>query len=215
MAKQKYYVVWVGNKPGVYSTWAACQEHTAKFKDAKYKSYSSQGEAEQAYKDGWKKHWGIKQPDTKQKQPTSKKSSTSVEEEIDYNSISVDVGTRGNPGPIEYRGVNTQTGEVIFSHGPISKGTNNLGEFLAVVHSLAYLKKEGSLKTVYSDSRTALKWVREKHVATTLERDESTQEVWELVDRALNWLDTNSYGNKVLKWQTQEWGEIKADYGRK
>jgi ribonuclease HI len=90
-----------------------------------------------------------------------------------------------------------------------------LGEFLAIVHSLAYLKQQGSVKTVYSDSRTALKWVREKQVATTLARDSSTKEVWDLVDKALNWLRANHYENKLLKWETQEWGEIKADYGRK
>jgi ribonuclease HI len=216
VAKQKYYVVWVGNTPGIYTNWPECQSHVAQFKDAKYKSYDSRTEAEQAYRDGWKQHWGKKKPEGKGMSGTTKSSkSTESIEEIDYNSISVDVGTRGNPGPIEYRGVNTLTGEVVFAQGPIPKGTNNLGEFLAIVHSLAYLKKEGSNKTVYSDSRTALKWVREKKVATTLERDESTKEVWGLVDRALLWLRTNQYDNQVRKWETKEWGEIKADYGRK
>jgi ribonuclease HI len=134
---------------------------------------------------------------------------------IDYDSISVDVGTNGNPGPVEYKGVDTKTGEVIFSHGPIRKGTNNLGEFLAIVHALAYLKKQGSSKTVYSDSENALKWVRQKAVSSTLVRDKSTEEIWDLVDRAEKWLRTNTYDNKVLKWQTKQWGEIKADYGRK
>ncbi|MCE5168379.1 ribonuclease H family protein [Paenibacillus profundus] len=211
MAKQKYYVVWVGNRPGIYTNWTECKEQVDGRKDAKYKSYPSKAEAEQAYREGWTKHWGQKGSAKKQTQPASPKS----KETIDYDSISVDVGTQGNPGPIEYRGVNTQTGEVIFSRGPIPNGTNNLGEFLAIVHSLAYLKKQGSTQTVYSDSRTALKWVREKKVATTLERNESTKEVWDLVDRALKWLQTNSYDNKVLKWETQDWGEIKADYGRK
>lgn len=111
--------------------------------------------------------------------------------------------------------MSTRTGEVLFAVGPIPNGTNNLGEFLAIVHSLAYLKRKGSSQTVYSDSRTAMKWVREKKVATTLERNESTKEIWNLVDRALAWLQTNTYDNKVLKWDTKAWGEIKADYGRK
>lgn len=212
MAKQKYYVVWVGKAPGIYTSWPECQRQVDKFFGSKYKSYPSMAEAEQAYKDGWSNHWGNKLPAGDQK--TSPPASPS-NEEIDYDSISVDVGTRGNPGPIEYRGVNTQTGETLFSYGPISKGTNNLGEFLAIVHSLEYLQKEGSKKTVYSDSRTALKWLRDKQVATTLPRDHSTEEVWFLVDHALQWLKTNSYPNKVLKWNTESWGEIKADYGRK
>jgi ribonuclease HI len=115
---------------------------------------------------------------------------------------------------VEYKGVDTQSGEVIFSVGPISKGTNNMGEFLAIVHALAYLKKQGSSRTIYSDSRTALKWVQQKQAASTLVRDESTKEIWELMDRAINWLQTNTYTNKVLKWETKEWGEIKADYGK-
>ncbi|RUS47963.1 ribonuclease H [Cohnella sp. AR92] len=217
----KYYVVWDGHQPGIYGTWPACQAQVNGYTDAKYKSYSTQAEAEQAYREGWKKHWG--------KGKASSASSASVgyaaksgkpkkpasASEIDYDSISVDVGTRGNPGPVEYKGVDTQTGDVIFSQGPIPNGTNNLGEFLAIVHALAYLKQKGSSKTVYSDSRTALKWVKQKEVATTLARNESTAEIWTLVDRALQWLRTNTYSNKVLKWETEEWGEIKADYGRK
>ncbi|SHE12540.1 Ribonuclease H [Chlamydia abortus] len=208
MAKQKYYVVWVGHKPGIYTSWPECKEQVDGRKDAKYKSFSSKAEAEKAYREGWTKHWG-------QGAAAKQTAAAPSQAEIDYDSVSVDVGTRGNPGPIEYRGVYTKTGEVLFSHGPIPNGTNNLGEFLAIVHSLAYLKNKGSSQTVYSDSRTALKWVREKKVATTLERNEATKEVWDLVDRALAWLQNNSYDNKVLKWETEKWGEIKADYGRK
>jgi ribonuclease HI len=90
-----------------------------------------------------------------------------------------------------------------------------MGEFLAIVHALAHLKKQGSSRTIYSDSRTAMKWVQQKQAASTLVRDESTKEIWELMDRAINWLQTNTYTNKILKWETKEWGEIKADYGRK
>src|SRR5699024_10217600 len=130
----------------------------------------------------------------------------STTEEIDYNSISVDVGTRGNPGPVEYQGVDTQTGEVIFSYGPISKGTNNLGELLAIVHALAYLHKIGRNKTINTDSRNAMKWVRQKAVSTTLKRDASTEEMWHLIDRATHWLKHHTYANKICKWDTKKWG---------
>lgn len=226
MAGSKYYVIWEGHKPGIYTNWGECQKLVSGYKDAKFKSYTSKQEAEKAYAEGWKKHWGkgvgkstssttgkTVGATRTNKGTTGANNTTSAE--IDYDSISVDVGTHGNPGPIEYQGVDTRTGEVLFAKGPISKGTNNLGEFLAIVHSLAYLKKLDSNKTVYSDSRTALKWLRDKKVATTLVRDESTAEVWNLVDRALDWLHNNTYSNKVLKWETEVWGEIKADYGRK
>jgi len=209
MAKKKYYVVWIGRKPGVYTSWAECEAQVKQFDNAKFKSFSTKPAAEKAYKDGWKEHWGQAGIKTKKTAPDA------ANDTIDYNSISVDVGTRGNPGPVEYQGVDTKTGEVIFSHGPISKGTNNLGEFLAIVHALAYLNKIGSNKTIYTDSRNAMKWVREKKVSTTLKRDKSTEEIWNLIDRALHWLHTNEYENKILKWETKKWGEIKADYGRK
>jgi len=213
MAKTKHYVVWVGRKPGVYASWGECKEQIDHYDEAKYKSYESRAAAEQAYLEGWKKHWGS----GKSSAGASKAKSASADstQEIDYDSISVDVGTSGNPGPVEYKGVDTRTGEVLFSVGPVRKGTNNLGEFLAIVHALAYLKQQGSRKTVYSDSVNALKWVREKSVSSTLVRDDTTLEIWDLVDRAVRWLKTNDYPNRVLKWQTKEWGEIKADYGRK
>lgn len=219
MAKQKYYVVWIGRKPGIYTNWADCQKQTNQFDHAKFKSFESRELAEKAFQDGWQKHWGkgkaTQAAGKNGLRRTFQANAQNSSHEIDYDSISVDVGTRGNPGPVEYQGVDTRTGEVIFSHGPISKGTNNLGEFLAIVHALAYLKKIGSNKTVYTDSLNAMKWVREKKVSTTLARDESTAEIWDLIDRAHLWLRKNTYENKVLKWDTKKWGEIKADYGRK
>jgi ribonuclease HI len=222
MAKNKYYVVWEGSKPGIYDTWSECQAQTNGYPQAKFKAYQSEAEAQVAFKEGWKKHWG-KSNSTKSKSESNSTTKSKVsqaiffeeDEEIDYDSISVDVGTRGNPGPIEYKGVDTRTGEMLFQVGPIENGTNNLGEFIAIIHGLSYLKKLGSNKTVYTDSKTALSWIRKKKVSSTLVRDESTKKIWELTDRALKWLQNNTYENKVLKWNTEKWGEIKADYGRK
>ncbi|NWL86065.1 MULTISPECIES: ribonuclease H [unclassified Paenibacillus] len=214
MSKQKFYVVWAGRRPGIYHTWAECQAQTNQYVDAKYKSYHSYKEAEQAFQEGWHKHWGQKSTakPVQQKQEALAKNQTG---DIDMDSISVDVGCSGNPGIVEYKGVDTQTGELLFYHGPIQKGTNNLGEFIAIIHGLAYLKEKGSNKTVYSDSRTALSWLKKKEINSNLVRDSSTKEIWELADRALNWLRSNTYNNKVLKWNTEAWGEIKADFGRK
>jgi ribonuclease HI len=216
MAKQKYYVVWAGRKPGIYTSWDECKKQVDGYQQAKYKSYPSRDEAEAAYKAGASKSWGQGGTGAAASAASGKKrAATDTEDEIDYNSISVDVGTHGNPGPIEYKGVDTQTGEILFYVGPIENGTNNLGEFIAIVHALSYLQKLGSNKTVYTDSRTALSWMRNKKIASTLVRNESTARVWELADRALQWLKTNQYENKVLKWNTEAWGEIKADFGRK
>lgn len=218
MAKGKYYVVWVGKKTGIFTSWPECQAQVSGVQDAKFKSFETKALADAAFKDGWRNHWGKGKDTANVKTGTSLKQPALFQAEaasIDYDSISVDVGTRGNPGPVEYKGVDTQTGEILFYVGPIPNGTNNLGEFIAVVHALSYLKQKGSDKTVYSDSRTALSWLRNKKVASTLKRDASTAKIWELTDEAVNWLQTHTYTNKVLKWNTEEWGEIRADFGRK
>lgn len=220
MAKSKYYVVWVGRQPGIYTAWADCQAQTNGYPGAKFKAFDSEAEAKEAYAAGWKKAFASaasgKSGESRKKPAISGQARTEPDaEEIDYDSISVDVGCSGNPGIVEYKGVCTRTGEVLFAHEPIPKGTNNMGEFLAIVHALAYLKQRGSSKTVYSDSKTAISWLKNKAVASALVRDESTEQIWSLVDRAVKWLQSNSYPNKVLKWNTKKWGEIKADYGRK
>lgn len=222
MSKQKYYVVWVGHQPGIYTSWPECQQQVQKYTDAKYKSFPSLAEAERAYAKGWTAYWGkgkktssahsgLKQGKNHRPAPGA----DGVLAEPDLNSISVDVGCSGNPGIVEYKGVDTKTGEILFYHGPIAKGTNNLGEFIAIVHGLAYLQQRGSQRTVYTDSQTAMKWLRQKRVASTLIRDETTEEIWNLTDRAVKWLQHNQYENQVLKWDTKRWGEIKADFGRK
>lgn len=218
MAKGKYYVVWVGKKTGVFTSWPECQAQVSGVQDAKFKSFETKQLADAAFKEGWRNHWGKGKEAAGAKTGTSLKQPVLLQAEaasIDYDSISVDVGTRGNPGPVEFKGVDTQTGEILFYVGPIANGTNNLGEFIAIVHALSYLKEKGSNKTVYSDSRTALSWLRNKKVASTLKRDASTAKIWELTDEAVKWLQTHTYSNKVLKWNTEEWGEIKADFGRK
>jgi ribonuclease HI len=228
VAKQKYYVVWEGKVPGIYTSWADCQEQTNGYPQARFKSYESEAEAKAALTRGWKASFasanasstsgGAKAALGKASKPTGKVASKANDElpsQVVLDSISVDVGSKGNPGIVEYKGVSTRTGEVIFEHPPIAKGTNNLGEFLAIVHALAYLKQRGSSMTIYTDSMTALSWIRKKAVATNLPRDASTKEIWTLVDRALAWLHSNTYNNPILKWDTKAWGEIKADYGRK
>lgn len=215
MAKKKFYVVWEGKKPGIYDSWPECRAQVEQYDSARYKAFETLEEADKAYNEPWKKHIAPARINKTQDAQTPKDLFIKFQNEIDWDSISVDVGTKGNPGEVEYKGVDTKTGTIVFSHAPIRKGTNNLGEFLAIVHALAFLKKAGSTKTVYSDSVNAIQWVRKRQVASTLERDESTEEIWNLVDRAERWLAANRYENKVLKWETSKWGEIKADYGRK
>lgn len=128
--------------------------------------------------------------------------------------LCVDAACSGNPGKMEYRGIHLPSGKQIFHYGPVY-GTNNIGEFLAIVHALALLKQKGSAIPVYSDSYTARLWVQKKKCKTQLERNAKTETLYKIIERAENWLRNNSYPNEVVKWNTTEWGEIPADFGRK
>ena len=200
--KSKYYVVWEGHNSGVYNSWEECKKQIQNYKGAKYKSFVSEQQAKVALTEEYKNH-------------INKTNIINSKELPNYDSISVDAASSGNPGVMEYQGVDTKTKKLLFKHGPFEQGTNNIGEFLALVHGLAELKKSKNLNPIYTDSITAISWVKKKKCNTKLERTEKTERLFLLVDRALIWLKTNSYNNKILKWKTKIWGEIPADFGRK
>ena len=116
---------------------------------------------------------------------------------------------------MEYRGVYVQDGREIFHSKVYQRGTNNIGEFLAIVHGLALLKKQGLSIPLYSDSRTALAWVKAKKCRTKIPLDELDEDLRSRISAAEKWLEENRYPNQIFKWETSEWGEIPADFGRK
>ena len=235
MAKQKYYVVWNGPSPGVYSSWEACQEAVSGVSGAKYKSFKSQAEAEDAFEMGEEAYEEAKTCDDRTSNNSSKSGNsgnpgsscdTSKPIRPAYNpaklpaeaireAIAVDAACSGNPGAMEYRGVYLANGKEIFHYGPVH-GTNNIGEFLAIVHGLALLKQKGlDNMPIYSDSVNAQLWVRKHHCKTTLVRNDQTEKLYQMIERAEAWLRNNTYKNPIIKWQTDKWGEIPADFGRK
>ncbi len=205
--KQKYYVVWSGREPGIYTSWADCKEQVDGVAAARYKAFPDMASARAAYEKGPEKS---KKPDAGLKTPKAPREGAWFKK-----SVSVDAACSGNPGIMEYRGVDTETGRQLFLQGPFPVGTNNIGEFLAIVHALAYLKKLDDSRPIYTDSRTALAWVKNKKVKTMLPKNDTTAALWNLIHRAEQWLATHSYPNPIIKWKTEEWGEIKADFGRK
>ena len=205
MAKKKWYVVWKGVEPGIYDSWEECKRQINGFENALYKSFESSEEAKEAYHSQAWNYFGKKQG----------RKTNSNSADIIRQSLSVDAACSGNPGLMEYRGVYTETGEEIFHLGPLKQGTNNIGEFLAIVHGLALLKKQNLSIPVYSDSVNALLWVKNKKCKTKLALSKENQAIFELIRRAEKWLIDNTFENKLLKWETKEWGEIPADFGRK
>jgi ribonuclease HI len=133
---------------------------------------------------------------------------------VSADAWAVDAACSGNPGRMEYRGIDLATGAQVFHFGPIH-GTNNIGEFLAIVHALALMEREGIRKTIYSDSYNAILWVSKKKCKTTLARDEQTARLFDIITRAEFWLRTHNIQVPIVKWETSEWGEIPADFGRK
>ena len=205
MGKKRYYVVWKGLVPGVYDTWDECRIQIEGVKQALYKSFATLAEAERAYSEAPHKYIYAK----KEEKPV-----TAIPVTVHRNALAVDAACSGNPGQMEYRGVYLATGEEIFHFGPIL-GTNNIGEFLAIVHGLALLEKQQSNIPIYSDSRNALLWIKQKKCKTKLERTPATEEVFIMIDRAEKWLNSHTYSSPLIKWETSEWGEIPADFGRK
>lgn len=212
MKKTKYYVIWEGLSPGVYDSWEECRLQVEGYKGAKYKAFDSKEAAIEAFRGNASEHIGIlKQMSRHQKSDSPASTSAS----IIHNSLAVDAACSGNPGKMEYRGVYVATGLEVFRIGPMEQGTNNIGEFLALVHGLALLKKMGNNMPVYSDSRNAMLWVKQKKCKTKLERNAVNAPIFDLIARAEAWLQNNSYSNPIIKWETEHWGEIPADFGRK
>lgn len=208
----KYYVVWVGVEPGVYDSWEEAQEQVVNYPGAKYKSFRSLEEAIAAYRSESADDLDFL---VALAQRQNKIVDYSAFPEIDLEAMAVDASCMGNPGIMEYRGVDVKSGIELFRVGPFRDATNNIGEYLAIVHALALMEKQGVCRTIYSDSRTALAWVRNRRPNTKLQPTANNAKVIELIARANYWLQTHTWQNKILKWNTDEWGEIPADFGRK
>ena len=202
MNNKKFYVVWKGENPGIYFSWSECQNEIKNVKGALYKSFKNLEEAKNAFSNGYEDY-------------KKSKNIKNLDNGPDLNSISVDAASSGNPGLMEYQGVDTKTKEVLFKMGPFKNATNNIGEFLALVHGIAMMENQKKKKIIYSDSITAISWVNKKKCQTKLKRNEENKDVFILIERAILWLKKNNFSVKIKKWKTKLWGEIPADFGRK
>ncbi|HSA04877.1 MAG TPA: ribonuclease H family protein [Tenuifilaceae bacterium] len=207
--KNNFYVVWAGHSPGIYDDWGKCQEQIKGFENAKFKGFQTMDAAEKAFSMGYGRYMKLNSA-----QSSSLRIRSAVSKPV-YPSLAVDAAWNTVTGDMEYRGVDAHSGKEIFKQGPFFDGTNNIGEFLAIVHGLAFLQKQGSKIPVYTDSVTAIAWVRRKQANTKLVQTPRNAIIFELIQRAETWLRTNKWDNPILKWETPVWGEIPADFGRK
>ena len=221
--KQKYYVVWQGKRPGIYTDWETCKAQVVGVQGAQYKSFDTMAEAESA----------LRMPYSSVVASTARAAASAgtpgvlfvdengmtalrpgTENPPVLDALAVDAACSGNPGVMEYQGVYIPTRTRVF-HYKHPKGTNNIGEFLALVHGLSYLKKHGLKQLIYTDSVNAMSWVRQRQCKSKLPVDAATADLWDYVHRAENWLKQNTFTTEIRKWDTDHWGEIPADFGRK
>lgn len=225
--RRKYYVVWVGAAPGIYDSWSECRAQVANYPGARYKSYDDLDEATAAYRGPLSSqtaiirsimaHGGLTKPGVAPALASADVGCTAVGSRP-TSGIAVDGACSGNPGILEYRAVDIATGAELFHVGGDGKliGTNNIAEYLALVHAAALLRRRGDSTTIiYSDSRTGLSWLQRRHANTTIKETPYTAPTLELLRRADSWLTHNTIHNPICKWDTDSWGEIPADFGRK
>lgn len=210
--KSKFYVVWVGKETGVFRTWTECELQIKNYPQAKFKSFETEEEALAAYHSGPADYLVNKQVDMSQIYPDYRNLESGGP---DLEALAVDAACSGNPGKMEYRGVYLRSREEVFHLGPLEQGTNNIGEFLAIVHGLALMKQKNLTLPLYSDSANAISWVKQRKCKTKLEKTVKNEKIFELIARAEKWLKENTYPNQIRKWETHLWGEIPADFGRK
>lgn len=197
-------MVWEGLSIGIFDSWEKVLPLVKGYKGAKYKSFSSLSEAQAAFRSGWE-YFNLH----------SNKKNILLPKDLFEHTICVDAACRGNPGAMQYRAVKTDTQEELFRK-TFDIGTNNIGEFLAIVDALAFIQKHNLLiHTIYSDSKVAIKWVERKTVCTQLARNEITEPIWRVIDHAVDWLHQHTYSTAVKKWETDKWGENPADFGHK
>ncbi len=203
--KSKFYVVWNGRRKGIFTSWEDTEAQVKGYAGATFKSFETKADAERAFSRTYEEFKG----------KTAVKQKLVTLPPAVYPSWSVDAACSGNPGLMEYRCVETDTAVEIFHRGPFPEGTNNVGEFLAIVDALILAKQRGITFPIYSDSINAMSWVRGKKAKTSLKITEKNEEIFVRLEQAEKWLSENSFSNKLLKWQTSSWGENPADFGRK
>lgn len=215
--KRKYYVVWNGFAPGIYDTWEECRRQVEGFSGARYRSYNNLIDATEAFRGDPDEQLELMRAIAgRMKRTPAQQVDYSAFPEIRLDAIAVDGACARNPGPMEYRGVRVSTGEEFFRIGPLDGGTNNIAEYIAIIHAAALLHKSGDYTTpIYSDSRTAQSWIRKRHSNTKIEPTPENAKVRALLERADAWMEVNDIINPLLKWDTELWGEIPADFGRK
>ncbi len=202
----QFYGVWVGRMPGIYDNWNDCKAQVDKFPKAKYSKLKASNlkDAKIEFELGFENKAQVSSNNNEVNKPIE-------------GFLTVDGASNGLV--CEFQAVWYPTKEVAFASKQFDGGTNNIAEFLGLVSACKYLKDRNLPIQIYTDSVTALAWFRNKKANTTANTTgKATEELSDLLVKAEKFLVTHDEflkGSKILKWETKDWGEIPADYGRK
>ena len=216
--KKACYVVWEGRIRGLFLDWEECKTAVMGVPGAKYKGFDTLEEGEKAFDLGYAAYYASLDTVENGVSGTLASSSSkanSVSKTPILSALSVDAACSGNPGKMEFQGVWVETRTCLFREGPFMDGTNNVGEFFALVTGLKFLHEHQNHAVIYTDSKTAMAWVRKKKCGSKLKKTSKNHILFDKIAEAEFWLKTHKYSTKILKWETKLWGEIPADFGRK
>jgi len=174
MAK-KFYVVWQGRTPGIYTDWNSCKAQVEKFAGAKYKAFPTQAEAQQAFAGGAASssiRSTSKSSSTVKKKPAVNGIKTYTAAEIDAMPLDVKIFTDGgcepNPGQAGsgmaiYRSENGKAHISELWYGLYNPmGTNNTAELNALYQALKMAKiesEQGKSVAIFCDSKYSIQCV--------------------------------------------------------
>lgn len=111
-----------------------------------------------------------------------------------------------------YKGFNESTNKWIFKVKYKGYCTQNVADFMAIVHALHYCKINNIDLPIYNDNLVAIKWVKDKKVNSLLIKTKENHELFQSFENALVILKQNDFLNPILFWKKKELGNIKNPF---
>lgn len=192
----KYYVVWRGHSPGIYENWNACKAQVKGFKYSYYRVFPTFKSANEAF--------GLSLTEFKRRQQFK-------ENTFNLRPNSIVVSSKYEEKNMETVFTAFKVGdppEILFRTAICGKSTHNIVQFLALAASIKYCYENGLKSPIYSDNPVALKWIRDRKINSQVIRSDRNQEVFDLVDEAIYWLNCNSYNNQLIEWDVEKHGYL-------
>ena len=186
------YAVWQGRRTGIFTKWEEARAQIDGYPSPGFAAFLSRAEAERELEERRRLLAPAGPP------PEA--------------GIAVDAACAGAVGPLEYRGIDLRTGETVFAEGPVDAGTNNLGEFLAIVRALEMLDRQEVSGPIWSESDVAIAWVGEGRHRSSVKPTDRNRELRRRLCRAELFLVDAPAPADVRRWRSDAWGAIPVEF---